>query len=118
MKICTAVEPIKSTLGEDFISFKRISRSFEIDIFSSLEKKMFSGLNTVNPVYLEYRGETSDGKPENLDIISFLLEDTQVGSVFFLDRISCRLFSESEESVIIIYHSCLQIAMQCNMKME
>jgi hypothetical protein len=56
-------------------------------------------------VYLEYRGETSDGKPENLDRISFLLDDAHGGSVFFLDSISCRLFSESEESVIIFFIS-------------
>jgi hypothetical protein len=103
-KICTTVEPIKSMLGEDFISFKRISRSLEMNAFSSLEKQMFSGFKTVKPVYLEYSGETSDGKPENLDRISFLLEDTQVGSAFFLESISCTLFSESEESVINVYH--------------
>jgi hypothetical protein len=60
------------------------------------------GSKRFNPEYLEYKGETSLGKPENLDKISFLEDNIHCGSLSFLDSISCTLFSESNDNGIIL----------------
>jgi hypothetical protein len=63
------------------------------------------GSKTVNPLYLEYNGETSFGKPENFDKIAFLEDIIHWGSLSFLDSISCTLFSDSNDNWIIINQS-------------
>jgi hypothetical protein len=60
------------------------------------------GSKTVNPVYLEYNGETSLGRAENLDKIDFLEDFIHGGSPSLLDSISCTLFSESIDNGIIM----------------
>jgi hypothetical protein len=61
-----------------------------------------SGSKRVNPEYLEYKGETSLGKPENLDKIAFLEDSIHWGSSPLLESISCTLFSESNDNGIIM----------------
>lgn len=86
--MCTMDDPTMIKLGDDFISSSRIFKSSDKIDDSAFEKKIFSGSNKVKPVYFEYKGETSNGNSENLDIAFFLVSNIHSGSPCLSGNIS------------------------------
>jgi hypothetical protein len=95
------VDPTMIKLGEDFISSSLIFKSSDKTDDSVFEKKIFSGSSNVSPVYFEYRGDTSNGNCENLDIALFLVLDSHSGSPFLLGSISLKLSFEIKDKEIM-----------------